>query len=522
MHCLENLKQKHGIRFNSRKINIKCFMKLRKVRYKSSTTVLDKIHNLSKISEDYIRSRRFHVALNEGITEWIAQKTVSVSGQETYDREVNIVKQIENIVGAKNIIEIVNKRPKEMKDLLNMNKKEFITFSNQMNYIDFLQKLKKKITLDDRIIDEQIDKYDQFCQEACAYLNDEIKTTTLNIQTQLIKKLIIPYFENKQQNDSENFDKALKCMELIKDYFYINDVGTDVFEKFMNTDAPKELKDVLDKIVIQYAKQNFQSIDKWDKKKIFEMDKKISMYGYVISDEYYDRFTNKIASRIEELRLIEDASIIERVKKDLSNRSRIDVKLLANNYVNEYSSIYINKKVRELILKRNLTESQDNDLIQEIQVYRDCGKIISKKDIKRQKSDDGHIEYFVMIDGKKYTNEHLKKMKYGRKFLDSKRYEVINEEKEDEEQQIKEDEEQQSNEDVALSVLDEKKQGKLAKFIDFFKKRFSKKKNETIEYKTDSHVGDFRASLKVQSKRTTSQSKQEQSQSRNFIEKDEI
>lgn len=480
-------------------------MKLRKVRYKSSTTVLDKIHNLSKISEDYIRSRQFHVALNEGITEWIAQKTVSVSGHKAYDSEVNIVKQIENIVGAKNIIEIVNKRPKEMKDLLNMNKKEFITFSNQMDYILFLNILKNKM--------EHYEGNGQF-DPKFAYLNDEIKTTTLNIQTQLIKKLIIPYFENKQQKNSENFDKALKCMELIKDYFYINDVGTDVFEKFMNTDAPKELKDVLDKIVIQYAKQNFQSIDKWDKKKIFEMDKKLSRYGYVSFDEYYDRFTNKIVSRIEELRLIEDASIIERVKKDLSNRSRIDVKLLANDYVNEYSSIYINKKVRELILKRNLTESQDNDLIQEIQVYRDCGKIISKKDIKRQKSDDGHIEYFVMIDGKKYTNEHLKKMKYGRKFLDSKRYEVINEEKEDEEQQ--------SNEDVALSVLDGKKQGKLAKFIDFFKKRFSKKKNETIEYKTDSHVEDFRASLKVQSKRTTSKSKQEQSQSRNFIEKDEI
>lgn len=480
-------------------------MKLRKVRYKSSTTVLDKIHNLSKISEDYIRSRNLHVALNEGITEWIAQKTVSVSGHKAYDSEVNIVKQIENIVGAKNIIEIVNKRPKEMKDLLNMNKKEFITFSNQMDYILFLNILKNKM--------EHYEGNGQF-DPKFAYLNDEIKTTTLNIQTQLIKKLIIPYFENKQQNNSENFDKALKCMELIKDYFYINDVGTDVFEKFMNTDAPKELKDVLDKIVIQYAKQNFQSIDKWDKKKIFEMDKKLSRYGYVSFDEYYDRFTNKIVSRIEELRLIEDASIIERVKKDLSNRSRIDVKLLANDYVNEYSSIYINKKVRELILKRNLTESQDNDLIQEIQVYRDCGKIISKKDIKRQKSDDGHIEYFVMIDGKKYTNEHLKKMKYGRKFLDSKRYEIINEEKEDEEQQ--------SNEDVALSVLDGKKQGKLAKFIDFFKKRFSKKKNETIEYKTDSHVEDFRASLKVQSKRTTSKSKQEQSQSRNFIEKDEI
>ncbi len=47
-------------------------------------------------------------------------------------------------------------------------------------------------------------------------------------------------------------------------------------------------------------------------------------------------------------------------------------------------------------------------------------------------------------------------MKYGRKFLDSKRYEVINEEK-------KEDEEQQSNEDVALSVLDGKKARKACK-----------------------------------------------------------
>ena len=55
-------------------------------------------------------------------------KTVSVSGHKAYDSEVNIVKQIENIVGAKNIIEIVNKRPKEMKDLLNMNKKRIYYF----------------------------------------------------------------------------------------------------------------------------------------------------------------------------------------------------------------------------------------------------------------------------------------------------------------------------------------------------------------------------------------------------------
>lgn len=82
-------------------------MKVRKVRYKSSITVLDKILNLSKILKDYGKSSNLYIALNEGITEWIKQKTVS--GHDTYDMEVNIVNQIENIVGAKNIIEIVNK-----------------------------------------------------------------------------------------------------------------------------------------------------------------------------------------------------------------------------------------------------------------------------------------------------------------------------------------------------------------------------------------------------------------------------
>ena len=70
-----------------------------------------------------------------------------------------------------------------------------------MDYILFLNILKNKM--------EHYEGNGQF-DPKFAYLNDEIKTTTLNIQTQLIKKLIIPYFENKQQNNSENFDKALK------------------------------------------------------------------------------------------------------------------------------------------------------------------------------------------------------------------------------------------------------------------------------------------------------------------------
>ena len=100
-------------------------------------------------------------------------------------------------------------------------------------------------------------------------------------------------------------------------------------------------------------------------------------------------------------------------------------------------------------------------------------------------------------------------MKNGRKFLNSKQYEVI--EKEDEEHQIKEDN--------SLSIIDEKEHGKIAKFINFLKERFFKKKSETMTDTIDSPVEDFRESLKVKSKRATSQAKRN-IRSKN-IEKDE-
>ena len=41
-----------------------------------------------------------------------------------------VVKQIENIIGAKKIIEIVNTKPEEMYKALNMSKSEFENFCN--------------------------------------------------------------------------------------------------------------------------------------------------------------------------------------------------------------------------------------------------------------------------------------------------------------------------------------------------------------------------------------------------------
>ena len=488
MHCLENLQGKRGIDQRYEKLNIKAFLKLRKVRYKSSITVLDKIRNLSKILIDYAISRSLHVALNEGITEWVKQKTGS--GHDTYDMEVNIVKQIENIVGAKKIIETVNKRPDEMKDLLNMTKEEFIHFSSQMDYLLFLSNLKNKIHKG-LIDNEQFDKLVKFNQEEGKYLNDEIESTTMEIQTQLVKKLIIPYFEKNQHNNYENFERALNCMELISEYCKFSKIDTKIFRY---TNEAKELKNILDKIIIQYIKQNFRRVDDLDRNKVFEMFNKIIYYDFIDSDidsdEDYARFKDKLANRMNEIILKEDAVILDNVRQKASERDKIDVNLFLNDYSNKYSSYNINYKVIELLLKRKLTYGQIRDLLKEVMVYIDCGKVISKKDIKKQKNQDGHMEYYIIVDGVKYTNEHLKKMKFGRKFLNANQYEVINREKEEEERQTKVH--------TPLSSIWKKRQG-------FSKENFSKKKSKTTADNIDSPVEEFRDGLKVEHQGPTNQ-----------------
>lgn len=468
------------------------------------------MHN---ILQDFNISNILCRALNEGITEWITQKTTPRTSQSNYfyKMEVNIVRQIENIVGTKKLIEIVNKKPEEMNKLLNMNIKEFVNFSNQMDYALFIDDL----IIGTIIKNKQFDKFKQFHQEEGKYLNSELKSTTLDIQNQLVKKIIIPYFKKNEQNNSENFEKALKCIGLIKDYLEGNS-----FKEFINTNEYKELKKELDKIIIQYTMHNSHNIDGWDKKRVFRTYNILSLYEEKGFNDYYDRFIDQLDRRIKEIRLKEDAIVIDTVKKKLNNSDKIDISLFITNYFNLYTSYNINTKVQELILNRKLTDKQKENLLKEIKIYVDCGKVISKKDIKKEKNKNGHVEYYVIVNNEKYTNEHLKKLKFDKKFLSSKKYEVINNEKENKKYQIKEN--------TALSVLDEKKQGKIAKFITFLKEKFLNKKNKkdkiykTVTDKTnitDSPVDDFRESLRVKSSKTISQVKQDRDNK--VIEKDE-
>lgn len=421
MLYLEKMNLIPGIDIKRKRVNIKGFVKFTKARYKSSKSILKHIRDLTKVQDDWEDNKCFGTALNEGITEWVRLKTVS--GNESYEMEVNVVKQIENIIGAKKIIEIVNTKPEEMHKALNMSKSEFRSLCNKMDYLEFINSLKEKIEDNLLELNDGNKKLEKFNKEEGKYINKEIKNTAFCIQTQLITKLIIPYFENNSDG-SGIFEKVLNCKNLIKDYFGWLYIDREVFSEFTKTSEYKKLSNMLDKIIIQCIKKNQTNIEKWEKKKTFDFYRILLDKFNEINDSNYRAFVQKIWKRIEEIQLEEDANILEKVKRKIENQDKIDVRLFTKDYKNEYTSWDINRKVSELILRRKLTDIQYRNLQSEIGIYNSCKQVISRKDIKRLKNKDGSTRYYVLINGEEYVDPCLKKLKFGRKFLSSRRYEI--------------------------------------------------------------------------------------------------
>lgn len=347
MLYLEKMKMILGIDRERKIVNIKGLAKFTKARYKSSKSVLEHIIDLTKVKDDFEDNKYFGTALNEGITEWVRLKTVS--GNESYEMEVNVVKQIENIIGAKKIIEIVNTKPEEMHKALNMSKSEFRSLCNKMDYLEFINSLKEKIEDNLLELNDGNKKLEKFNKKEGKYINKEIKSTAIYIQNQLITKLIIPYFENNSDG-SGIFEKVLNCKNLIKDYFRWIYIDREVFSEFTKTSEYKKLSNMLDKIIIQCIKKNQINIEKWEKKKTFDFYRILLDSFNEINDSIYRTFIQKMWKRIEEIQLEEDANILEKVKREIENQDKIDVRLFTKDYKNEYTSWDINRKVSELIL----------------------------------------------------------------------------------------------------------------------------------------------------------------------------
>lgn len=129
----------------------------------------------------------------------------------------------------KNFPELIEEIPKEeMYKALNMSKSEFENFCNKIDYLEFINSLKEKIEDNLLELNDGTKKLEKFNKEEGRYINKEIKNTAFCIQTQLITKLIIPYFENNSDG-SEIFEKVLNCKNLIKDYFGWLYIDIEVF-----------------------------------------------------------------------------------------------------------------------------------------------------------------------------------------------------------------------------------------------------------------------------------------------------
>ena len=268
MLYLEKMNLIHGIDSERKIVNIKGFVKFTKARYKSSKSILEQMRNLKKMQDDWEDNKCFGTALNEGITEWIRLKTVP--GNESYDIEINIVKQIENIIGARKIIEIINTKPEEMHKALNMSKSEFEIFCNKIDYLEFINSLKEEIEYNLLELNEGRKKLERFNKEEGKYINKEIKNTASYIQKQLIVKLIIPYFE-KNYDGNETFEKLLNCKNLIQDYFKFVHTDINVFHEFVETSEYKKLNNMFEKLkkdkfrhnlIVDLNTENCQVIEK--------------------------------------------------------------------------------------------------------------------------------------------------------------------------------------------------------------------------------------------------------------------
>ena len=497
MHFLESQNIKLGIENNNSIINIRGFAKKIKARYKASKSVFAKIIHWDKVIKDWRFSRIRCRSLNEGITELLKQKVVE--GYETYFKEVNVVKQIENIVGIESIIDVANKHPERMKELLNMNSKEYDSFCSQMDYIAFLDDLQTKI---EKNLYEQ-KKYDEvieFNEKEGKYLNNERILTTADVQIKLLQKLIIPYFESNKEINDELFEKALQCVQLMKSYCIFVESYENAMDIMEETKEFKKLKGLLDIVIVQYTAQNIDAIDTWNKEKIFAVEEKLFKYGSIHSDnfgdkyELYTKFKEKLSDKIQEIRSNEDKKILDEVRQKINGKEKIDISLLIKDCGNKYTSYDIMYKVRELILNRKLTYAQQKDLTSELLVYQDCGKVISKKEIKKTKNEDGKTEYYVISNGEKITGYALKKMKQGRKFLSSKKYEYVEAEKE----------EAISPKEALVCVNNEEGgKGRFRRFIAKIKKIFAKKEIKAADEKIEIPETDFKKELRVDVNKTS-------------------
>lgn len=169
--------------------------KIRKqVNYKCSTKLRSFITNINKDLE-------LGMAMDEGFTEWVTKKCVGTYGSYRFNRQ--IIELIELMKGTKETLKIGKGNFKEIRNLLNMDKRTFVDF---MSKFDIYQELNYK------------ESEKTFTSEQ----NDEKNKLKKDISQTLVDCLVIPELTSNIDFSKKGYEKYMEIKNKLKDIYFDN------------------------------------------------------------------------------------------------------------------------------------------------------------------------------------------------------------------------------------------------------------------------------------------------------------
>lgn len=361
------------------------YLKSEKKRFTSSKEVYDKIKVLAHIKIDWMHTKCFGRGLNEGFTEWCAEKCSSES--DVYLQQLRIIKILENIFGAKEVLKIGNGNHDEIAKMLNLSNSEYNVFMSQLDELLVLQNTFLEESKNSKYVNFLKGKNEEDIYSSIKFLSNEIIST-------LIEKLIIPHFNKDDKLSHCDIIKLAKINNLINDFLFDSKEDDNKFYKVL-------LNKILDEVDnIQFDKLSFEECQ--------------ILLDCVPYSEYDDNDNFKLMEYISQIKNRKDKISEERFPKV---KAKIEELKERNSIINIYEIIfnqmsykYIGKAI-ELLFEKGLTDSEKQNAIDELldiisyqTVYEnidECllrsyfteenGFCIKKENKKNEKEDDENI-----------------------------------------------------------------------------------------------------------------------------------
>lgn len=311
--------------------------KIRKnIKYKSSTKLRNFINN---INNDFNLGN----AMNEGFTEWVTKKCVGTYGSYIFNRE--IIDIIELTKGTKETLKIGKGNYKEIRKLLNMDKKTFIEF---MSKFDIFQDLDYKKTKGDPILEEE---------------NAKIKLKKEITQT-LVNSLVIPELESNIDFSKKGYERFKKIKNYITDIYYDQffDYKKSFFDMFPKFDELNQLYN--DNSDIWLADYN-KCFDELSDLEIENLNNVIFESEKILKTKEAKDFIKKMQKKDQ----INIDNIKKQVRQECMNEEPINLvkvnDIILSSYYIDFKTVNCKSQVIQMLIGKELKYEDERDAVLE-------------------------------------------------------------------------------------------------------------------------------------------------------------